>query len=136
MNTFFAELYEVNLDSNMMEFARAVYKAQDYLFIGLGAIFIPMLILALFYKFIDPQPVKVWKWVLTGLIVLMAVYIFTFVWLYYHGMYESIENEINSAMTFTNIIAFRNTLFSVLSIILFSFIWNRTISINNSRNPL
>ncbi|WP_035695758.1 hypothetical protein [Christiangramia portivictoriae] len=136
MNTFFAELYEVNIDNAMMEFARDVYMANDYLFIGLGAIFIPMILLAVFYRIIDPQPVKIFKWILTGVITLIAVYAFSFVWLYYHGMYIHIENEVNSAMSFTNIIAFRNTLFAILMVIVFSFIWNRTISINNSRNPL
>lgn len=136
MNNFFAELFEIFVFDN--KFSERVWDANDYQLIGIAIFIIPFLVLPLFYRLLDPQPVKTWKWIVTAIFSLILVFGFSYYWLSRNSMYEPIMNSDASAMTadsFTLQISLIGSLFSIIPLVLLSWMWSRTISINNAKNP-
>lgn len=137
MNNIATNIYELFVYDS--EFSNAVYDANDYVFLMLGFILIPLVILFFFYKPIDPIPVKFWKWFLTVLISFMIVFGFSYYWLSSNSMYDYIiidYSSVNmSAMSFTLLLCIWSVVFSIIPTLLFSWIFSRTISINNAKNP-
>lgn len=133
MNNIATNLYELFVFDS--EFSNAVYDANDYVFLMLGFILIPIIILLFFYKPIDPIPVKFWKWFLTVLISFMIVFGFSYYWLSSNSMYDYIMIDYSSAMSFTLLLCIWSVVFSIIPTLLFSWIFSRTVSINNAKNP-
>ncbi len=131
-----ANLYELVVYDP--EFSNTVYGSNDYLYLTLSFIVIPILILFIFYKVIDPLPVKFWKWLLTVFVCFVVIFGFNYYWLSSNSMYSHLLNQDISTMTafsFTLQLSFWSVLFSIIPILLFSWIYSRTISINNAKNP-
>jgi hypothetical protein len=137
MNNTVANLYEFCIHDS--EFSNAVYDANDYVFLMLGFLIIPFIILLLFYRLVDPIPVKLWKWMVAVLISVTIVFAFSYYWLSSNSMYNYIMTDYSSvnmsAMSFTLLLCIWSVVFSIIPTILFSWIFSRTISINNAKNP-
>jgi len=137
MNNTVANLYELCIYDS--EFSQAVYDANDYVFLMLGFLIIPFIILLLFYRLVDPIPVKFWKWMVAVLISVTIVFAFSYYWLSSNSMYNYIMTDYSSvnmsAMSFTLLLCIWSVVFSIIPTILFSWIFSRTISINNAKNP-
>lgn len=136
MNEFFANLYEYWVFDP--EFSRYVFEANDYQILGLGFISIPIILLLAFYRAIDPLPVRRRKWLLAILLSSLVIFGFGYSWVSGNSMYESFKNEVISSMTahsFTLQLAFWSVIYGLFPTLLISWIWSRTVSINNARNP-
>lgn len=137
MNNTVANLYELCIHDS--EFSNAVYDANDYVFLMLGFLIIPFIIYLLFYRLVDPIPVKFWKWMVAVLISFTIVFAFSYYWLSSNSMYNYIMTDYSSvnmsAMSFTLLLCIWSVVFSIIPTILFSWIFSRTISINNAKNP-
>ncbi len=137
MNDWFANRFEDFLIYDQ-QFSDYVHKAHDYQMLGIFLIIIPILVFFVFYKPIDPQPVKLWKWFVTFLISAVLLFLTAYYWLYSNSMYNPIQNEQMSdmsAVSFTLQLSFWAVVFSIIPALLFSWIWSRTVSINNAKNP-
>lgn len=128
-----ANLYELFIYDS--QFSTSVYRDNDYVFLFFAFLFIPLIILGLFYRPIDPIPVKFWKWMLAVLISFTIVFAFSYYWLSSNSMYNDIMVGIQGAMSFTLLLCILSVVFSIIPTILFSWIFSRTISINNAKNP-
>lgn len=138
MNDFFADRFEDFLIYDSM-FSNFVYEAFDYQALGLLLVILPIVALFVFYKVVDPQPVKRWKWLVGIILNAVLVFFAAYYWLYSNSMYISIQNdEVSdmSAIGFTLQLSGWTVAYSLIPAFLFSWIWSRTVSINNAKNPL
>lgn len=134
MKNFFANLYELAIRHS--EFSNTVFKSEDYVWLGLFLIIIPLILALIFYKFWDPSPTKTYKWIV--FVVILSI-ILIFVASYYQLWTGSLEidfaNEHPEVGDYTLGLSLYNSLYSLIIIIIWSVIIKR-FSINNSNNPL
>ena len=137
LNNMFANLYEDYLVFDPI-FSNKVFDAFDYQAVAFVIFLIPLITLLIFYRPIDPQPVKLWKWIVTFVFSLILVGAISYYWVSTNSMYNSIRNEDISemgAVAYTFQLAGWSALLAIIPAFLYSILLSRTISINNSRNP-
>lgn len=134
MKNIFANLYELII--RHPQFSEIVYKSEDYVWLGFYMILIPFILSLVFYKFWDPSPTKIYKWVIT---VLLISFIIVICLSYYQLWTGSLEIEfINGNPDVANYaisLAMYNAIYCLITAIIWTVIIKR-FSVNNSNNPI
>lgn len=135
MNDFFANIYEAVYVDPL--FSDPVYDGQDYLWLGIVLIIIPLLWNLAFYKLWDPTPVKRYKWLIMAMFTsMLSVFLISFLKLFYgESLADFIINEEPGVIQFIWNLSLYNSLFSIPLIAIYSVIIKR-FSINNINNPI
>ena len=132
MNDTFANLYEALL--RHPQFSTIVFDGQDYIWLGLFMLGIPLLLTLIFYKFWDPSPTKIYKWVIIVLLTIIVVFGISFYWLSTGSLEDSFINEEQGVLNFSLTLSLDNAIYSLLIALIYSFLVKR-FSINNTNNP-
>jgi hypothetical protein len=137
-----APLYEFFFNWNTyQELLNAVYNNVDYSKICLLLIFIPLLMLTIFYKFWDPVSSSKLKWWVTVFIVSILSYIGTSIILYNNiDIIQYLGNFIGGdgqpdAHYFIFQMSLMTVGYSIVIAVILSIIPFRFLSTNNSNNP-
>lgn len=134
MKNFFANLYEFLI--RHPKFSQLVFDSEDYVWLGLYMILIPLILALIFYKFWDPSPTKTYKWIIMVLIVpILLVFGITYYQLWTGSLEIEFINKNIEVGDFTLGLSLYNSLYSLIMAIIWTIIIKR-LSINNSNNPL